>query len=51
MQLPQVLLTDSGLPISSAHASELNTTVLVCLKDRAKVPTFIFAAQTMVNRI
>lgn len=36
MQLPQVLLTDSGLPISSAHASEFNTTVSLCLKDELK---------------
>lgn len=35
MWLPQVL-TDSGLPISSAYASKFNTTVLICLKDKLK---------------
>lgn len=36
MWLLQVLLTDCGLPISSAHASKFNTKVLVCLKDKLK---------------
>lgn len=36
MWLRQVLLPDSGLPISSAHALKFNTTLLVCVKDKMK---------------
>lgn len=48
MCLQQVLLTDSGLPISSAQASKFNTALSLCERP-AEEQSFFFAAQIMVS--